>query len=249
MKYVLLIITVLSLFRCKEGKNKPEQDISSVKPEKPDTFQRLEPYTYRSLQAGILSDTIEIKATRHHTGITIIKPRVDNKNSYVNKYIDGSIKLAVSDFEETVEDDLVEQEDGIDKGFGLQIIPVCLYRDENVLSYSMQIWHSNNMGPAAYAYSIINFDIKGNKQIGFDDFFIMKTSADSAYWADIISRSTEIFKPDEAKQWLELYGPAMFSFDADKIYFFFETHDILFGRQMGSVRRKYVAAHINEKYR
>jgi hypothetical protein len=248
MRHVLLIIAVLSLFQCKERKDSPGQDISSVQPEKSDTFERLDPYTYRSIQTGILSDTIEIKATRHHTGISIFKPRVENL--YVSKYIDGSIKTSVRDFQESTKDDLVEKQNGIDQGWGMWIVPVCLYQDEKVLSYSIQVWSAYTGMPSGYEYSTINFDIEKNRQIGFDDFFIMKTSADSSFWADIISRSTgENSKQDEVRRLLEWDDPFMFSFDKERIYFLFESHGLLFPRQMGSVKRKYVASHINERYR
>src|SRR5688572_14141428 len=201
----LIFIIALLLLQCKSPESKHVRNIAESSVNKSDSFEVIDPFVYRSISPGIILDTTKVEATRHHAGIFICKPIVDKKKfPYVGNWVDSVVQAYEEEFNEDTKEDTVEQYNGMDIGWSMEIVPACLYQDDNFISYALQTWAIPPGMPSWYEYHIMNFDIKKNKEITFNDYFIIETAADTAFWANIIGGATD--QPvSDARRYLELY--------------------------------------------
>jgi hypothetical protein len=244
----------LSIYSCSNKTDNNQNDISVLNDSLvviPDTFKVPDLMMYPSLPDDVFWDTIDIARNKKHTGINIVIPRLSQKNfPEINKRIKTIVENKKEEFNETISDDRVGYDSGIDsyRGWSMWIEPKSLYFTKNVISFAMETGSGYTGMPSGFEFKTINFDLDQKHEIKFDDFFDMETTSDSAFWGMIIRRSMGREPIKNMREFLELHGPINFAFDSNNIYFFFDKYDV-FGWGISGVQRKYINHMIKERYR
>ncbi len=254
MKYLLAIAIFLLVYSC-INKNKSRQNVSEVKRDslhaRPDSFNFSDLISQPSIQDGIILDTVIMEPTKKYLEIRIILPKLIEKDSSdVYNQVKNLAKIIKRQFIESIEDTVkYDSTIGLLQGYNMWIEPKSLYKTDKVLSFAIENGEGYGGMSSSFEFTMINLDREKKKQIRLQDYFILKTSSDTAWFSDIVCKSLNWGKPDEVIKYLKFLGPVKFAFDEENIYFFFDRGELFAGGQIGSVKKKYITDHIKEEYR
>ena len=245
MKCFLFIIFLWTVYSCADTKNADNETpvvIKKLLPALSDSFNTRDLMSEPSLQYDIPLDTINIFQNENLEELTIIFPKLSPlENSFLYKRINDIVRKSKNDFLKEAKNDEIEYDSVSQEiGFNETIEPKSLYKTEKVASFSFQTYYLS-IG-SSFKYDVINYDLEKNKLILLNDYFLLKTSADSIYLSNIVSRA---IKNKFSKEYL---GALNFSFDDQYVYFYFDKYNI-FSWGVSSVKKKYILDHINLEYR
>ena len=255
MKYLLIILSSLFFYSCTND-NKISQRTAEVKKDsllpKSDSFNFTDLYLNPSIQDGILLDTTTFGPTKKYLDITIVLPKLSKDDCPgVSRQLNALAKNSKKEFIKSIEEPVIFDTtiSSLPQGYSMWIEPKSLYKTDKVLSFAVENGEGYSGMKSVFEFITINFDIKKKKKIMLEDYFILNTSSDTAWFADIVCKSLNWGEPDEVIKYLKFFGPVKFAFDEENIYFFFDRGELFADGQIGSVKKKYIANHIKYDYR
>jgi len=244
VRNIIALIFLLSLFACNE---KGKQDIESLVV-KNDTFDLFYDEYDIPIPEGFSVDTIKESDKKTDYSKTLIYPRLSGTEfNRLNKVLGIEIKrkadLAYADTSDRPVDPANEV-------FGVteEIIPLKMYKNENLVSYGFLNMFSDTGAIRPFRkYFTINYDTRRSKFIFFSDYFTILSHSDSVFFKQLIFGV--IGNPEEP--WYSLSNNINFSIDNENVYFYYDMFGY-FGNPMGLVyrfKKKYLNKFIKDEYK
>jgi len=176
-----------------------------------------------------------------------------------SKNLDIFIFMPVSDMEEvnnvvkagieSQKNEFIENYLGEENDFRnyFYAVPISIYKDEKIISLLFVIsYYSAGAAHPMTVYHSFNFDAKTKQQIDFNDYFLVKSKADTTFFTEIITRAIN----QEGVFLHELYNLS-FNIEKDTISFDFSTYEIasyVDGLIQGRIHKKELYDKIKTKY-
>jgi hypothetical protein len=250
MKIIMVAFSLLVASACTQGK-KEKKSVSvviakdSLQYGQTNDYFRVDPPYF--LQKDILLDTVEYMRKDSSAEVAIIVPNKTSENAIIYRWIDSLRRIVMRKYREAPEVKDAPKEI-YRQGFSVE--PIHLFQSDKFMSYVIRSENGNGSTGSYFDTYIMNVDLKRNKQIHFEDFFVLKTHDDSLYLAEVTSRAIgygNTFKENEYQKMFYLRDN--FAFDDDNVYFYFKRYDVVASHgPIGAVRKKFLSSYINPKY-
>ena len=197
-------------------------------------------YPPMQVPEGFVLDTFQQFDNTKKMGIFIVMPVSDREeiNSVVKAEIEAQKNQFIAELGEVIEGFVSE----------FYLVPLSIYKDEKIISFSfvMSYYHAGAAHPVSF-YQSFNFDAKTQQPIDFDNYFLVKTKADTAFFTDIITKSIH-----REGVFLDKLYNLDFNIEQDTISFNFDDYEIACyaeGLIQGRIHKKALSDKIRPNYR
>jgi hypothetical protein len=247
--FLFLIVTIAGMqvfIGCADKKNKnvslPAKDtVKSVS----ETVMGRNLDIYPLLPASIKLDTTSIEPNIHHSYVDIVMPVISRKeHPWLHDKLKNFKDTILRNFLKETAHDTVPDE-GAERGEFLFISSESLYKTDSIVSFILET--GQGVSTAGFWYAAFNFDKRTGKPIRFDDYFKLKSVADTNSLARKLSIASE--RPvEECIKYVIQDSEVVFGFDEENVHLCFERYHMFHWGTL-SIQKKFLLDNIQARYR
>jgi hypothetical protein len=246
MKTVTSILLIIGLFGCgqQRSKNSIVKTQDTLNQTQKNIEEKIKPL---EVPTGFLLDTLHNfdKSRNLETFISVPISGIIEVDNKVKTEIENQKSDFISSLDKMIKEDK-EILTTINSDFHAE--PISVYKGKKIISYLFIVsyYHGGAAHPMTMYYSF-NFDFQTKQQIAFNDFFIIKTNADTLYFTDIITKAINREEVNVSK-----LKDIDFNIENDTISFNFDDYEIASyaeGVLRGRINRNKLNDRIRTTYR